>query len=229
MKQYATGRPGEVSLPGDMRLRANIFHNVILDVNAPSSRVTAFPSDLYGFVTIFNNTRFDFTLIKGVVDNPLEIIGACPTYTLLTFPIDRSISNVFIRWDGTAGITDRCKIFFTEENLGLVGQFRPPVVHATEIAPDRMLFGGVAVVGVLASATQKIILRALYISNTQATAGTITIMHRRGGVDVALVSGASIPGNSTQALGYLVLAAGDRIQVPGVTGSLHVLAYGEGS
>lgn len=126
VKQYATGRPGEVSLPGDMRLRTNIFHNVILDVNAPSSRVTTFPSDLYGFVTIFNNTRFDFILIKGVVDNPLEIIGACPAYTLLTFPIDGSISNVFIRWNGTAGITERCKIFFTEENLGLVGQFRPP-------------------------------------------------------------------------------------------------------
>lgn len=233
MKQYATGRPGEVSLPGDMRLRTNIFHNVILDVNAPSSRVTAFPSDLYGFVTIFNNTRFDFILIKGVVDNPLEIIGACPAYTLLTFPIDRSISNVFIRWDGTAGITERCKIFFTEENLGLVGQFRPPAIspaQTVQIVRENFgtrLFAGVLTASVIFTADRSTDIKSFYLTNTLTTAGTVTIVHRRPGfTDINLVSGLSISGNMTFSLGYISLLAGDSFVVTNVTGTIHGLIYG---
>ena len=227
VKQYAMGRQEEVSLPGDMRLRTNIFHNVILDVNAPSSRVTTFPSDLYGFVTIFNNTRFDFILIKGVVDNPLEIIGACPAYTLLTFPIDRSISNVFIRWGGTAGITERCKIFFTEENLGLVGQFRPPAL-VLGTTPDRIIFNGVASVTTLVTATQKIIIRSIYIVNTAVTASTITIAHRISGTNRDIVSNISIPANTTHALGYLVLMPNNDLRITAFTGTINILIYGEG-
>ena len=39
-------------------------------------------------------------------------------------------------WEGdTSPLNERCKIFFTEENLGLVGEFRPPQLVRQNVVP----------------------------------------------------------------------------------------------
>ena len=242
MKQFATGnvragvqiQPGDRTLPGGRAMAPDMqFMRVVVDAAAPSSRAIGIPANVYNFVTVFNNSRFDFSLSRGLVFNPLDIIGNCPAYTLLTFPFDREVSNLLIRWDGSAGASERCLIFLTDDNLGLVGQFRPPVIAAVETVQivrenfGQRFFGGVVEVGTLFTAARATDIRAMYLANTLATAATVTIVHRRSGVgDVALVSEISIAGNSTVSLGYIPLATGDSIVATAVTGTVHGSIYG---
>ena len=109
MKQFATGnvragvqiQPGDRTLPGGRAMAPDMqFMRVVVDAAAPSSRAIGIPANVYNFVTVFNNSRFDFSLSRGLVLNPLDIIGNCPAYTLLTFPFDREASDLHIRWDG---------------------------------------------------------------------------------------------------------------------------------
>lgn len=207
---------------------------LVFDVRVAGSRLEQVPRCFYEFVTIYNNSRYDFTIFKGNSRDTIDIIGACPAYTILTFPHEKITDSVNIVWEGAASpIVERCKIFFTEENMALVGEFRPPAVAAeATIQMVRENFGttffrGVIAVGTLFTAARAIDIRAMYLANTLATAATVTIVHRRSGVgDVVLVPGISIAGNSTVALGYIPLATGDSIVATAVTGTVHGSIYG---
>jgi len=207
---------------------------LFFDVNRTGSRLEQVPRCFYDYVTVYNNTRYDFTLFKGLSTSVTDIIGACPAYTLITFPHDKLTDTVNFVWEGdTSPLNERCKIFFTEENLALVGEFRPPQI--SPIPPpvptpqDRRLFAGLVSTGTILTATSKIIIRAIYIANTAATASNITMSHRRSGIDTTLLPNISIPNNHTQGLGYFVLEAGDSIFVNAFTGTFNISIYGEGS
>jgi len=244
MKQWATGgnigrsqdviQPGRAAgMPGVRPVDDLLFMRIVVDATAGASRAVGIPARIYRFVTIFNNSRFDFSLSRGIVFNPLDIIGNCPAYTLLTFPFDQETSDLFIRWDGTTGANERALIFLTDDNLGLVGQFRPPSIapaHTIQMVRENFgttFFRGVIAVGTLFTATTICDVKSFYVTNTLDTAATVTLVHRRPGVaDVSIVHRLSIAGNFTYAIGYIALEAGDSIVATAVTGTVHVLMYG---
>lgn len=207
---------------------------LVFDVRVAGSRLEQVPRCFYEFVTIYNNSRYDFTIFKGNSRDTIDIIGACPAYTILTFPHEKITDSVNIVWEGAASpIVERCKIFFTEENMALVGEFRPPAVAA--VATIQMVrenfgttfFRGVIAVGTLFTATTICDVKSFYVTNTLNTAATVTLVHRRPGVaDVSIVHGLSIAGNFTYAIGYIALEAGDSIVATAVTGTVHSLMYG---
>lgn len=100
---------------------------LVFDVRVAGARLEQVPRCFYEFVTVYNNSQYDFSLFKGNSRETADIIGACPAYTILTFPHEKITDSVNIVWDGPASLlVERCKIFFTVDNLALVGQFRPP-------------------------------------------------------------------------------------------------------
>ena len=99
----------------------------IINTNKEGNRLLDVPKCVYNYITIFNDTHFDFTLYKGYTEDEEEIIGSCPAYTMLTFPIDKSADTINIVWRGSARKDfEKCMMFFTEDNLGISSTFNPP-------------------------------------------------------------------------------------------------------
>lgn len=245
MKQWATGgrggrqvmeQPGAITpvMRGVPQAGDDLnFMRIVIDANVAHSRTVEIPVGIYSFATIFNNSRFDFSLSRGSVFNPLDIIGNCPAYSLLTFPFDQETSHLFIRWDGTTGSSERCFIFLTDDNLGLVGQFRPPAIAAAQTIQvvrenfGETLYRGVIAAETLFTAARRLDVKASYLTNTLTTAGAVTLVHRRPGLaDISLLHGLSIGGNMTYALGFVAMESGDSLVVTAVTGTIHGLIYG---
>lgn len=203
---------------------------LLFDVGESSARSESVPRCFYEFVTILNNTRFDFSLYKGNSSLVKDIIGNCPAYTILTFPYDKLTDIVNFVWEGGGGGSsdnERCQIFFSADNLGLVGQFRPPE-KSPNVMPGKTLFAGNAASGDIISCSNKIVIDSLYLTNRDAADSTLTISHIRGGVSSTIVSNLKIPANSTYALGYFSLNSGDKLNVSSVTGNITINVYGEG-
>ena len=206
---------------------------LVFDVGRSGNRVEQVPKCHYDFVTIYNNTRFDFTLFSGNSVLTRDIIGACPAYTILTFPHDKLADYVNFVWVGGAGIVtienERCKIFFTSENMGLVGEFRPPEISAVSMpqSPQTIFAGTAAIMAVVSAQTRKVIIQAIYIGNTLGTAGAITLVHRVSGVNRNILTGSAVAANTTLSLGYMVIMPGDELLITAVTGTMTFLVYGE--
>jgi len=186
---------------------------LLFDVNDVGSRIEKIPKCQYNFVTVFNNSRFDFTLFAGNSVSVENIVGNCPAYTILTFPHEKLVDSINFVWGGGGGVGfERCKIFFTEENLGLVGQFRIP-----EDSPvnelDRELFSRRLVVGesVNLLATRKTVIKAGYICNRSGINGVFSLTIRSRFGDTRLLSSTTITANSSLSIGFLVLGRGDRL------------------
>lgn len=176
----------------------------IFDVGQSGSRIEQVPKCFYNFVTIYNNTRFDFTIFQGNSNNVRDIIGACPAYTTLTFPHDKLTDIVNIVWSGGGGVVtvglERCKIFFTEENLGLLGQFRAPEaapVVAPIITPVRdVLWPTFALVGTSATnagltltlpaqaGVIHVVTGMEAVNSGAATAVDVSLVIRRGAIEL---------------------------------------------
>jgi len=222
MKQYATE-----TMKDDKK--AGRFIKIIIDASNSSNRLETIPAGLYNFVTLYNNTRFDFILYDGNIRNPLNIIGHSPPYTLITFPFDASTTNLFIEWTGTAGSVERCKIFVTHDNLNLGLPFRPPSISPAAVQPGRRIFGGVATATTIFTVTTLITVKSIYLVNVSAAAAIIRMSHRRAGVDIRLLFDLSIAVNSTLSLGPMVFEAGDSLIINSVTaGAVEMSIYGEG-
>ena len=211
---------------------------LVFDIGRVDNRVEQVPKCHYDFVTIYNNTRFDFVLYSGNSILTRDIIGACPAYTILTFPHDKLVDYVNFVWSGGAGIVtaenERCKIFFTAENMGLVGEFRPPEVSVVAPPPQpavpvpQTIFAGIAaVMTVIPAQTRRVIIQAIYIGNTLATGGTITLVHRVAGSNRNILTGSAVAANTTLSLGYMVINPGDELLITAVTGTITFLVYGE--
>lgn len=196
------------------------------DINANGNRLERIPKCHYNYVTVYNNTRFDFNLHSGLAADVRNLIGNCPPYTIITFPIDKFTDQINFVWASSGPaltINERCQIFLTEENLQLVGQFRPPL-----LGEARDIFNGNASVATLVTASRKISISAMYFANRDGANSTITFSFRRGGVDTHLLSNLAIPANSTLALGVFELLQGDSLVVNAVTGNISIIIVGQG-
>ena len=98
----------------------------------------------------------------------LEVLGNCPAHTIITFPFDINAGNILIEWLGIATTNiQRCIIFLTNNNLGLVSQFKAPQVQplpTPTTAQDRLIFGGNVVVGNIVTSLSRIIIKSIYIA-----------------------------------------------------------------
>ena len=206
---------------------------MFFDVNRTGSRIERIPRGFYNYITIYNNTRYDFTMFKGFSTSISDLIGACPAYTLITIPHDDLSDTVNFVWEGdTSPTNERCKIFFTEYNLGLVGEFRPPQISPlpppVSASSDRRLFGGVVATGNIIIAATRFTIRSLYLANNTATAASITLSHRQNLIDTVLLPTISIPANSVLSLGFIALESGESLFVNNFTGIINLSIYGEG-
>lgn len=95
------------------------------DMNGDGSRLERTPSGLYKYITIYNMSRFVFTMFKGNTTLAGETIAICSAYTMVTIPIEGYIDVINFTWSGSVGTPERCIIYMTDTNLNLVGQFRP--------------------------------------------------------------------------------------------------------
>ena len=226
MKQYADGK-GVAEIQGDL-----LFTKIVVDANSPGTRNEIISRGLYQFTTILNNTQFDFNIYRGNTNDRLEILGNCPAFTIITFPFDINTGNVFIEWLGTTTTNiQRCIIYLTNENLGLVSQFKAPQVQPVATptaAQDRLVFGGNVVIGNIVTAQSRIVIRTMYISNNTTNPATITLAHNRNAVNIPILPGISIPANSVVSTALIALEMNDILTVVNVTGSLTILIYGEG-
>jgi len=201
---------------------------------------------IYKFITIFNNSTHELTFFSDEAINnrfmlfsvspfqyvtyPLEVMGTVATCTRLqkfTFTtIQRVVTPPF------AVLNPNVRILLSEENFNVnnyqqanaVFNFIPQVASSL----DRRLFAGVLSSGVILTATSKMIINSLFLVSV-GVASTVTLSHRRSGVDVRLLDSFPIPVGNTQALGYIVLESGDSLFVNSVAGVAHVSIYGMGS
>ncbi|HSW57605.1 MAG TPA: hypothetical protein VLH15_04335 [Dehalococcoidales bacterium] len=218
MKQYAVDKP----LPGP-----DAFMRILLDVRDAGKRTEEVPPGMYRFVTIFNNSRMDFTVYRGNVADSLQIIGSCPAYTLITFPFDGHVSNLLIEWIGPSGTTERCIVFLAAENFSLVGQFRHPQAITAGVE-ERVLVSRQASVGNLLQAASRILINAMFFINNDGTEARITLAHHIGATPHLLLPNISIPGNNAGSLSQVVLDAGQSLNISAFTGNITILGYGRG-
>lgn len=125
--------------------------NFVLDMDRAGSRLEKIVKCQYDYITIYNNSRFDISLFRGNSLRNEDLVGACPAYSILTFPFDSAIEVLNFRWEGEQLIPttfERCKIFLTNENLGLVGEFRPPA-RLPLISSEKINVGHVDTLGPL--------------------------------------------------------------------------------
>lgn len=109
---------------------------LVFDMSTSGTRVERLPKNIYSYLTVYNNSRFDMRIYRGNTTNQFELLGACPAYTLISFPFERTIDYVRFAWEGVDGINERAKIYLTENNLGLVGQFRPPTTTINQFVDN---------------------------------------------------------------------------------------------
>ena len=201
---------------------------------------------IYKFITIFNNSTHELTFFSDesinnrfmlfsvspfqYVTYPLEVMGTVSSCTRLqkfTFTtIQRVVTPPF------AVLNPNVRILLSEENFNVnnyqqanaVFNFIPQVTSSL----DRRLLAGVLSSGVILTATSKMIINSLFLVSV-GVASTVTLSHRRSGVDVRLLDSFAIPVGNTQALGYIVLESGDSLFVNSVAGVAHVSIYGMGS
>lgn len=182
----------------------------------------------YSHVLILNNSAHHLILASERSLAPQSMVGECPPYSTISFPLPPTLQTCYISRGGGAFAGERGHIFFLTEAPGMVGQFRPPPDRPDPTLPGRVLFRGAATVTVLFTATRKIIIDSLLMTNRLATAGTISIAHRRAGVDSFIVEVLSIPGNSMYAIGRMILEAEDDLRVTAFTGTIQLNVYGDG-
>lgn len=204
----------------------------VFDVNEAGARLEQVPRCFYNFVTIYNNSKFDFTLFKGNSVSIADIIGACPAYTILTFPHDKLTDIVNFRWDGTPGtFAERCKIFFSEENMGLVGEFRVPqiITAAGEtVIEERILFASNTPSGILLTASNKIRVDSMFFTNSGTTEARITLAHNMAGVNLWLLNTHPLGVGMTGSLSNLVLETGHFLNLTALVGIVTIIIYGVG-
>lgn len=222
VKQYAMGRPEAIAPPGGMPPQAPMLIELITGAEA-GNREIRLGAGTYEWLLVKNNSGHRIVVRSERGVSVLSIIGIVEPYMSDTIPIPGGLASVFAEWAGATGAGEIAFLYFMEENPGLISQFRSPVA-----SPDRTLFAGAAAVGAVVTAGSKIIVRAVYVVNTAATASTLTLAHRIAGVDRHILSVVSIPANTTHALGHMVLDAGNSLQVTAVTGTITLLVYGEG-
>jgi len=239
VKQYASGGAGPVPggdpARGPDPARAGNFLKIIVDAWEIGRRREFIPVGVYQFVTIFNNTRFDFNLFRGESVAIWDSLGFCPSYSLLTFPFDSSVQSLMIEWSGITGVpagnTQRCMIFLTEKNLGVEGQFRLPQSERGVIVPDRILYSGILSANntTLFAASQKIIVRAAYFANTdELFDARITLVQVINAISRTILHRVNIPLSSTLSLGHLVFETNNVFILTEITGQVTCLIYGEG-
>lgn len=188
------------------------------------------PECQYTHVLVINNSAHHLILSTNRHLTLDGLVGECPAYSVLSFPLPAVLQTVYVSRSGGAFAGERGHLYFLTHDPGMVGQFRPPPDRPDRTLPGRRVYGGVPTAGtVLVTASTKVVLHGIYLTNRLATAGTLTLMHRVAGVDTPLVEGVSIPGNSMFAIGYVVLGPGDNLLVTAVTGTIAVSLYGDGS
>jgi len=202
---------------------------------------------VYKFLTVFNNSTHELVFTDDTdvnnrfmhfavspfqyVTYPLDMMGtvaSCKrTQSFVMHSIERIVKTPFF-------ITfPNVRLLFSEENFNVNNyqQAHSQVnVHLPEAVSslDRRLFAGVLSSGVILTATSKMIINSLFLVSV-GVASTVTLSHRRSGVDVRLLDSFPIPVGNTQALGYIVLESGDSLFVNSVAGVAHVSIYGMGS
>lgn len=196
---------------------------VLIDTNVDGDRLVNIPKCRYEFISIQNNTRFDINFYRGRSFDSHDLIGSCPSYTIMTFSHDKMADFVNIVWKGGApGDSERALIWFSEENLGWVGNFRPPVIPVIgSLEPqEKTLFSKPISITenlIVGEPKKKKVINSIYMTNTTAVDAVITINHVRGAITTPIVSGLVIPPNSTYALGYIVILEGETLNVSSVT------------
>lgn len=206
---------------------------VLIDTMIEGDRLVEIPKCRYEFISVQNNTRFDINFYKGRSFDSHDLIGSCPSYTIMTFSHDKMADFVNIVWKGGApGQSERALIWFSEENLGWVGNFRPPIVPVVGgLEPQEKTLFSKPVVSVenlvVGEHKKKKIIKSIYMTNTTIADAVITINHMRGAIITPIVSGLVIPPNSTYALGYFVILNGEVLNISSVTtGAVALSIYG---
>lgn len=141
-------------------INANKQGNTLLDV----------PKCMYNYVTIFNDTHFDFTLYKGYTEDEEEIIGSCPAYTMLTFPLDKSADSINVVWRGSSRTDfEKCMVFFTEDNLAISSTFNPPQLEGVGRNTTRIIGSDI----IVPNDIQSILRQVLFSTSTTLNANEI--------------------------------------------------------
>jgi len=201
---------------------------------------------VYKFVTVFNNSSHEITFLPDTDRDSRFIHFAVSPFQYVTYPLDMMGTVASCKRSQTFTINSirrvvtppfpiqfpNIRLLFSEENFNVnnyqqantVFNFIPQVASSL----DRRLFAGVLSSGVILTATSKMIINSLFLVSV-GVASTVTLSHRRSGVDVRLLDSFPIPVGNTQALGYIVLESGDSLFVNSITGVAHVSIYGMGS
>lgn len=204
-----------------------------LTLSGTRSEHTVRVSTIYQFVTVFNHSDHAIIVFPENLTNEREKHYRVPPRIYLTLPLfgagtvescQREVVYTIVS-EGSSIPASVITLSFTEVNNNVNMPF--PDLSVPAPFPPTRFFGGVLTNAVLLLATRNITINAIYLNNTLATAGTVTLTHRRPGVaDVNLVTGLAIAGNVTYALGFIALAAEDSLVASGVTGTIHCSVYG---
>ena len=206
-------------------------------------------STIYQFVTVFNHSDHAITVFPENLTNEREKHYRVPPRIYLTLPLfgagmvescQREVVFTVVS-EGMSIPSTVIGLAFTEENNNINMPFpdmsAPTPTPLSVIFPeppilDRRLFAGVidtGFSGVILTAASKMIIHSLILVRVHGTPITVSLSHRRSGVDIRLLETFSMPGGNSQTLGYIVLESGDSLFVHGVSGPTHVSIYGVGS